>query len=118
MSDFINDLSVFGFTLLASILLIAFVSILRLTDKDYRKKFSKDEKIKKLEKNLVEYNSELKNLLPKVDPLEKKHLEFKYDPKKDREIESELNNLKGRIQTLERFLKNDKEKLKKLRGKN
>ena len=48
----------------------------------------------------------------------KKHLEFKYDPKKDREIESELNNLKGRIQTLERFLKTDKEKLKKLKEKN
>lgn len=118
MSDFINDLSAFGFILLAIILLIAFVFILRLTDKDYRKQFSKEEKIKKLEANLVEYNSELNELLPKVDPLEKEQLESIYGTKKNREIETDLNLLKSRITTLQRFIKTDENKLQKLKGKN
>jgi len=118
MSDLFIELNTIQIFFLALVLLMLFIFIIRLTDKDYRKQFSNDEKIKKLEDNLVEYNSELKELLPKVSPLEKKHLESKYNPKKNRELESELNNLKGRIQTLERFLKTDKEKLKKLKEKN
>ena len=126
MSEFFEEFFFSGTTIqqmtrlviFSLIVLTVFIFILRMTDKNYRKQFSKDEKIKKLEENLVEYDSELKNLLPKVDPLEKKQFESKYDPKKIREVETELLNLKGRIQTLERFLKTDRDKLKKLREKN
>ena len=115
MSDFINDLSVFGFTLLASILLVVFVFILRMTDKDYRKQFSKDEKIKKLEENIAKHNAELNELLPKVDPLEKEELQSIYGTKENREIETNLNLLNGRITTLQRFIKTDENKLQKLK---
>jgi len=44
-------------------------------------------------------------------------LQYKYDPKKGRELEIELLNLKGRIKTLERYIEQDSKKLSALKDK-
>lgn len=82
-------------------------------------KLLKIQPIKNL-KNLISIDvtkKELKHLLPKVEPLEEQALQYKYDPKKGRELEIELLNLKGRIKTLERYIEQDSKKLSALKDK-
>jgi len=117
MSDFLTSLSNIQLIVLSLLIIGAFVWFIRLFDKDYKEQNSLESKIKNLEEKLTLQEEELKHLLPKVEPLEEQALQSNYDPKKSRELETELLNLKGRIKTLERYIEQDSKKLSALKDK-
>ena len=117
MSDFLTSLSNIQLIVLSLVIIGAFVWFLRLFDKDYKEQNSLESKIINLEEKLSRQEEELNHLLPKVEPLEEQALQSNYDPKKSRELETELLNLKGRIKTLERYIEQDSKKLLALKDK-
>ena len=103
--------------LIGSIPVYLIVRIFRYFDKDYKKEVSIEEQIKNIEDKLSQHEEELQHLLPKIEPLEKEEIETRYDSKKNNKILYELSLIKRRINALELFIKEDKEKLLELKNK-